>query len=446
MNKKILPSVLIGLFLLATAFVVVKYRVGVKTRTAVVYHLKERSGPQAKLPEWAFVKKSEAELQERWRREPNEPKHALELANLYLQEARITGDYAYYDAAALSHINNVLEADPNHTEALVLKSVLELSHHHFAEGLETAKKVQQANPHFALAYGLLVDGSVEMGDYASAIDYADRMCSIRPDIRSYARISYLREIHGDYPGAIEAMQAAMESGSEGDEPTSWARVQLARLHLLSGDLATAEMHYALALERRPGFAHALDGLAQVAMAKKDYKNAEALLQQARTALADPSFTQHLARCYQLSGQADKAKDLYQATVHELSKQAGEGDPATAHHADLELAEACLMTGEAKKAVVHAETEYRRRPENIDVNEVLAWAYDRADRKEEALRHIQKALRTGSRNPVLLTRAGIIYSRNGQADKGRAMIQQGLQHPWNLEPGLRAEAEQMVKGK
>jgi hypothetical protein len=54
----------------------------------------------------------------------------------------------------------------------------------------------------------LVDGNVEMGNYATAIEEADKMISIRPDIRSYSRASYLREIHGDYPGAIDAMKLA----------------------------------------------------------------------------------------------------------------------------------------------------------------------------------------------------------------------------------------------
>ena len=52
------------------------------------------------------------------------------------------------------------------------------------------------------------------------------MVDIRPDIRSYSRVSYLREIYGDYPGAIEAMKMAVDAGVAGDEATEWARIQL----------------------------------------------------------------------------------------------------------------------------------------------------------------------------------------------------------------------------
>ena len=85
------------------------------------------------------------------------------------------------------------------------------------------------------------------------------MISIRPDIRSYSRVSYLREIHGDYPGAIEAMKLAVDAGLPGDEATEWARVHLGHLYEITGDLKNAEMHYLIALQKRPGYAYAIAG-------------------------------------------------------------------------------------------------------------------------------------------------------------------------------------------
>jgi len=67
---------------------------------------------------------------------------------------------------------------------------------------------------------------VEMGNYTAAVENSDKMVSIRPDIRSYSRISYLREIYGDYPGSIEAMKMAVGAAYR-DEATEWSRVQLA---------------------------------------------------------------------------------------------------------------------------------------------------------------------------------------------------------------------------
>ena len=127
-------------------------------------------------------------------------------------------------------------------------------------GLAIAEKAQKINPYNALIYGILVDGNVEMGNYKAAVENSDKMDSIRPDIRSYSRISYLREIYGDYPGAIEAMKLAVGAGGAGDEPTEWTRIQLARLYENTGDLKNAEMHYMIALDERPGYPYATAGL------------------------------------------------------------------------------------------------------------------------------------------------------------------------------------------
>ena len=83
------------------------------------------------------------------------------------------------------------------------------------------------------------------------------MISIRPDIRSYSRIAYLREIHGDIPGAIEAMKMAVDAGAPGDENTEWCRVQLGKLYEKTGKIKEAEMHYAIALNNRQNYPYAL---------------------------------------------------------------------------------------------------------------------------------------------------------------------------------------------
>src|SRR6185295_1404171 len=99
-----------------------------------------------------------------------------------------------------------------------------------------------------------IDANVELGHYDEAVKNSDKMVSTRPDIRSYSRISYLREIYGDYPGAIEAMKLAVQAGYPGDESTEWARVHLGQLYENTGDLQNAEMQYQLALQERTGYA------------------------------------------------------------------------------------------------------------------------------------------------------------------------------------------------
>ena len=66
---------------------------------------------------------------------PDDTKSRISLAALYIQEARVTGQYMYYDMAAMKYVNEVLEKEPTNFEALTFKSLIYLSQHHFAEGL-----------------------------------------------------------------------------------------------------------------------------------------------------------------------------------------------------------------------------------------------------------------------------------------------------------------------
>ena len=214
------------------------------------------------------------------------------------------------------------------------------------------------------------------GNYKAALDDADKMVSIRPDIRSYSRISYLREIYGDIPGAIEAMKLAVDAGSPGSESTEWARVQLGKLYEQLGEMKYAEMYYTISLENRPGYPYALAGLARIAANKKDYKKTIELYQRADSFSNDYSFKEALVEVYRLTGNREQSLNVANAIVDEMEKAANamaKGD-SSGHYADKEMAYAYLAVDNYDKAIEHALLEYNRRPDNIDANETVAWVY------------------------------------------------------------------------
>jgi tetratricopeptide (TPR) repeat protein len=425
------------------SFTIIRYQ---RKQKDTFYTIRDRKGPAAQTPEWVSTKRTATDLQNQVVLHPEDNKARLSLAALFIQEARVTGDYAYYDRAAMKQVNQVLTTDSINFEALLYKSLLFLSQHHFADGLEYATKAQKINPYNAFVYGMLIDANVELGNYTAAVENADKMVSIRPDIRSYSRISYLREIHGDYPGAIEAMKLAVEAGVPGTEPTEWARIQLAQLYEHTGDGRSAEMHYSIALQQRPGYAFALAGLARVAMSNKDYVKADNLFTQANAALNDNSFKEELAEVNELLGQKDKAKELTNALIESMSKEAksGQEDESIGHYADRELAYAYINAGEYDKALEHALAEYNRRPANIDVNETLAWVYYQKKEYAKALPYIKEALRTNSKNPTLLCRAGLIYLQAGDKSTAHRLLEEALKNKPYISPVLRQVAEEAYK--
>jgi tetratricopeptide (TPR) repeat protein len=391
-----------------------------------------------------LYKQTEAHL-DKLRVSPADTKSKLALAGLFIEESRAYGNHAYYDEAALYYVNDVLQTDPKNFEASVLKSVLLLSQHRFEEAKTEAEKTKKINPYNAYVYGILTDANVELGLYKEAIENADQMVSIRPDIRSYSRVAYLREIYGDYPGAIEAMQMAVSAGVPGDEATAWTRVQLGKLFENTGRVSESASQYNLTLQERPGYAYALAGIGRLLL--HENKNNEALeyFQQADAQVDDIVFKELIAEALLQKGDSKEAGSLNNTIIRLIndhrhsSPKEGKGH----YHAGMELAYANILAGNYEEALSNAMAEYKRRPQNIDVNECLAWAYYKKGEATKALPFIITALSTNSVHPRLLCRAALIFNKNNQKEKASLFVSTALDKNPVMENALETEAKGIV---
>ena len=439
MRKFLYPALLIVFAGLAAAIFFFK-RPEVK-----LPELQQRRGDLSAGGEWLNTKAAIEGLLAKLRQNPGDHKSRLLLAQAYMQEGRVTGNHPYYDAAAMQLLDDVLKAEPENFEALCCKASLCLTEHHFSQGLELAEQARVINPNSAYVYGLLTDANVELGRYDQGVKMADKMNSVRPDLAAYARVSYLREIYGDVPGSIQAMDMAVKAGYPGLEQTEWTRVALGHLYEISGDLKKAEFYYQEALTIRPYYAYAYAGLGRVAAARKEYPKAIDYLQKARNLVKDYAFTDELVDVYRLASQPDKAEEMAKESVSMLANAAQQANDneQMGHYADRELAYAYLKTGDLDKALEHANIEYKRRPDNIDVNETLAWVHYKRGEYADAQKYMAVARRTNSQNPVLLCRAGLILTKTGKLAEGQALITKALNTAPYLNPEVEAEGKKML---
>ncbi len=445
MKKRYGYLVILFLFAVTSGFIILKYHKDNRRSESELFAIIPRKANSIQSSEWTSSKKISEGLIQKIKNDPSDIKSRLTLAAIYLQEARSSGNFNYYDKAALNCVNTVLQKDAGNFEALTFKAMIFLSQHHFAEGLKLAAQIQKTYSYNAFVYGILLDANVELGNYKTALDDADKMVSIRPDLRSYSRISYLREIYGDIPGAIEAMKLAVDAGSPGSETTEWARVQLGKLYEQLGQMNYAEMHYTISSDNRPAYPYALAGLARMAAYKKDYQKARELYRQADSSSNDYSYREGLAEIYRLTGKTELSLRVSNASVDEMEKAAratAMGD-SSGHYADKEMTYAYLTVGNYDKAVEHALLEYNRRPNNIEANETVAWAYYKKADYSKAAQYIKTALQTGSNNPTLLSRAGLIYAKIGNDSVAKSYFQQALKNNPGISPLLREEVEQTL---
>src|SRR5207247_1430810 len=156
--------------------------------------------------------------------------------------------------------------------------------------------------------GIIGDAQIELGRYPDAVKTLQQMVDLRPDLSSYARVSYIRELLGDVEGAIAAMQQAIEAGGPVPENSAYTRVLLANIYFNGGRLAEAETQAERALIDDPKYPYALATLAKIDAARGRYANAIARYQQAVDRYPLPDFVIGLADTYATSGDAAKAQE------------------------------------------------------------------------------------------------------------------------------------------
>jgi pentatricopeptide repeat protein len=376
-------------------------------------------------PSWSGTDALVTQLQDLLKTRPDDalsPARYAQLGSLYLQKARETGDPAYY-AKADGVLAQSLARDPDNVLACVGMGGLALARHDFAGAIPWAEKVLARTPNSYVAYGILADAYTELGRYDEAVDALQKMVDLRPDQTSLSRVSYARELHGDLPNAIGAMQAAVDSGAPRAEGTNWSRVQLGNLYFNSGDLEQAEFQYKASLYFLPDYVHGIAGLAKVAAARGDLKGAADLYTRALAIMPWPQYAIELGDVYHAMGRPDDAaqQDALVRVIAQLQRAGGVD-------VDLEMAlfEADHSTGPAAlaAAVQEARAQYERRP-SVHAADVLAWTLYRAGSPAEALPYAREALRLGTHDPLMLYHAAAIAAAAGQAQEASGYVAAAL---------------------
>lgn len=348
----------------------------------------------------------------RLRTNPDRVADWVALAQLYMQQARTTGNEAAFIPKAKDALSEALRRAPNDYHALLMQGTLYNVLHQFERGEETARRALALGDGNAYPYGILVDALVELGRYPEAIRVNDSMLALRPSIASYSRASYLRELHGDTAGAVQAMRLAADAGVFGKSDRAWALYQLAALYAAQADTARARILYRGILEERPEFTLARVGLAHLDLVAGRVPAAVAALDATIRERPTEAAYALLDEAYTLQGNTAKAAE---AATH--TRQLLLGAEATGEVVDMELADFLADHNEdLAEAERRAEIQVRRRPDHLHANETYAWVLHKRGRSQDAVRYVEHAMRTSMKDAMLHFRAAEIYRAVGQADK------------------------------
>jgi tetratricopeptide (TPR) repeat protein len=369
---------------------------------------------------------------------PDDAASLRDLGLALLQRVRETADPSLYTQAGEA-FDRARRLDPDDPLVLVGIGGLQLARHEFGDALETAQAVLVELPELPEARAIQIDALVELGRYGEAAAAIDDLVALHPDIVSLPRLSYLRELHGDIPGAVEAMRAAAESPGLAPENTTYVLSLLATLLLHDGDPEAARRTYHQALAIVPDHAPSLAGLGRLAVGRGELDEAIERFGRASAILPLPEYVIALGEAQDAAGNARAAGNSYALARAEIQLFEAVGTQV-----DLDLALFEADHGDAGRALELANAAYTRAP-TVRAADALGWALHRLGRHGEAQRRADEAIRLGSRDPLLRFHRGAILAALGEDAEARRDLVLALE----IDPGFSAtggaEARRLLDG-
>ena len=364
------------------------------------------------------LEQSIAQAQQRLRRLPGDWQTWAQLSLAYLERSRITANPTWY-ARAQDAANQSLAVRPDgNLIALVAQGALANARHDFATAQRLASTVVSQDPYDADGYAVLVDAETQLGHPQAATEAVQHLLDLRPGLPAYTRASYDLEQRGLTQAATDLMSRALAVALDRSD-IAFTRNQLGDLAFNSGDLATADAHYAAGQRADPTSVALLRGRARVAAARGDLDGALASYATLTTRMPTPAYLLEYSSLLTLAGQGAEA-----ATQLRLARAAQNLFVANGGVDGLSAAALAEAEGDAGAAVAAAQGEWDRR-RFADVADTLAWALHLAGRDRDALVYSGQARASGARSASYAYHAGMIELALGDAASARADLSEAL---------------------
>ncbi len=342
---------------------------------------------------------SVAKLEAAIRARPGDPQTLTQLGFAYQLRWRETADSSFLPRSETA-LRRALRRDPDYPNAVLGLGSLALIRHEFRAALTYGRRAQRLLVDSGRPQGVIGDALVELGRYDEAFRAFERMVKRLPGLASYARVAYARELTGDPEGAIAAMRLALEAAAGQPESTAWAHVELAKLQLGSGRFSAASRQAREALRAFPGYPAARLVLARIEAARGRSDRAIAAARRAVESVPTLESVALLADLLERAGKKSESRQQRKtgAVIQQLLA-------ANGVQVDLESAVYRADRGIRPAETVRLARRARAARPSIYGDDALAWALARAGRCAEARPLAERALRLGTKDPLLYFHRG-----------------------------------------
>lgn len=337
------------------------------------------------------------------------------LGSAYIAQAAVSGDPSLYPPAQES-IERSLEVQPeDNLPATIAQSSLAAARHDFPLALDWGTRAIELAPSNPNALAVQGDALLELGRYDEAFATFQKMIDLRPDLPSYSRISYARELQGDIDGAVTAMESAEASASSASDG-GFAAFQLGQLEWNRGNVEAATAHYERSAQLDPDAVRSRAALARVRYFKGDVDGAIEEYQIVVERLPLPQYLAELSQIFDQEGMETERDE--QLAILEAQRTLFEAN-GVAVDADLAVVNADSGTDvDTSLAAMEAEWAIR---ENVFVADALAWLLQVDGRSDEALVYAIEAEKLGTSNALFAFHRSEILESLGDTEGASAAL-------------------------
>lgn len=342
----------------------------------------------------------------------------------YLHRATATYNPDDYDLSQRA-LDRAEALAPDQDATLLGRGALALSRHQFAAALVFGTRVHDRNVAQPDALAVIIDANVELGRYDDAQRALQDLLDRRPGLPAYSRASYLLELQGDSAAALQAMRQAETAGGTSTLNVATVVTFQGDIELARGRADAAAQRYATALQLQPEHVNAALGQARVWAVGGERSRAIDGLVRLTQRVPLPAGVVLLGDLQALEGRSADAARSYDLvrTIDRLQQSGGQVT-------DLEMALFEADHGEPARAVELARRASAERPDNVYVDDALAWSLFRSGDAGAARPWTTRARRLGTADPMIQFHAAAIAEATGDLTTARTSIAKVLAtNPW-----------------
>ena len=379
--------------------------------------------------------------QARIKRDPLGALDRAQLAGLYLDRARETGDNGDLVRAEETARGSLANRQAHNSKALAILINSLLGQHRYPEALAAARDLAQREPEARSVHALLGEIQMELGQYDSARATFDSLAGWTRDLAVAPRLARWLELEGRNEDAhrllVQARDNARRLPGLSAEQAAWFELRVGDIALRNGRLTEAERAFRAGLSVHPEDYRLLAAMARLVAVRHDWESSISWGDRAIARHLDPATLGLVGDAYAALGDSAKSEEYYHVLEVSLGGQTGP------FHRAWSLA--LLDHGRRVPELL------QKAEEEIDVRQdvygwdLLAWALHKAGRDSAATAAMGKALSLGTRDAMLFYHAAMIQNSLGNRAAAQDWLERALAVNPYWHPTQPAEARAAIGG-